>query len=228
MILSPSLPPPPPLPPSLSLLAVTFAALAVNQNHSDYRSRTSHSLQCETGSCHSLYLLHTQLTSAVCDQLVPGLDVYWTSLMAVLCVGLCVMALSLLLASRLVDFKLDKPNKLHIVSSSIRQARAISWYLVGVGVNTWLVVAVALDEYLAEVVCADGGCCAECVWIFGVIFLLLSVVLGAASHFYQCVMLHRLTSECCSSPSHPPVYILLSPSFFSPVYLPLSLLPLSP
>ena len=59
--------------------------------------------------------------------------------MAVLCVGLCVMALSLLLASRLVDFKLDKPNKLHIVSSSIRQAHALSWYLIGVGVNTWLV-----------------------------------------------------------------------------------------
>ena len=69
----------------------------------------------------------------------------------------------------------------------------------GVAVNIWLVVSIAKDEYFHEVFCTSGladGCCPVCVWAFGVLFLVLSVLVGGASHMYQCIILHRLSSEC--------------------------------
>lgn len=109
------------------------------------------------------------------------------------------MALSLVLASRFVDFKQDRANKFHLISSGVRQARGVFWFLLGVSVNTWLVVDIATDEYFHEVFCIgvlSGSCCPVCVWAFGIVFLVLSVVVGGVSRAYQCAILHRLSSEC--------------------------------
>ena len=165
-------------------------------------SATINTLRCETGSCHALFDLYTQFSAAVCHSVVPGLDIYWASLLAILCMTLSIMALSLVLASRFVDFKQDRTNKFHLIGSGVRQARGLFWFLLGVSVNTWLVVAIATDDYFHEVFCESGssnGCCPVCVWAIGIVFLVLSVVVGGVSRVYQCAILHRLSSECLAT-----------------------------
>lgn len=183
---------------------MSSAAVLISSTHKNFSSNSTHALTCELGSCHSLSLLHARFSRAVCGGVVPGLDIYWTSLMAILCLGLCVMILSLLLASRLTDFRQDRPNKFQLMGAVLRQARATLWYLVGVAVQLWFVVGMARDTYFREVFCGEGegggggggvGCCPECVWVFGVVFLVLSVLVGGVSRVYQCVILHRLSSE---------------------------------
>lgn len=110
------------------------------------------------------------------------------------------MVVSLILACRLVNFRLDKSSKFHLTSSMLRQVRAASWFVVGVAINMWLVVAIARDEYFHEVACEGegggvGGCCPTCVWALGAVFLVLSVLVGGASRIYQCAILHRLSSK---------------------------------
>ena len=113
------------------------------------------------------------------------------------------MSLSLVLASRFIDFRLDKSNKFHLSSAVVRQVRGAVWFLIGTSINLWFVVAVATDRYFREAFCDDsagggggaGGCCPACVWAFGIVFLVLSVLVGGVSRAYQCAILHRLSSE---------------------------------
>lgn len=135
----------------------------------------------------------------MCQNVVPGLDLYWSSLVGVLVLTLCVMIFSLVLATRFVDHKRDKSNsKFHIASAVLRQVRATLWFLIGLLANAWLVVAINKDQYFHDVFCSRGslsGCCPSCVWVLGVVFLLLSLLAGALSRVYQCVILQRLSSE---------------------------------
>ncbi len=68
--------------------------------------------------------------------------------------------------------------------------------------NLWLLITISTDEEYSSTFCSGGdggggttGCCPSCVWIFGVVFLFLTLVVGGLSHLYQCVILHRLSSE---------------------------------
>lgn len=165
-----------------------------------FTSTAVQTLRCRTGSCRTLYDLYAQFSAAVCQRVVPGLDLYWASLLSILTLTLCIMALSLLLASRFIDFKQDRSSKFHLIGSAVRQARGLFWFLLGVAINTWLVVAIAMDEYFHEVFCVGGSvgsCCPVCVWAFGIVFLLVSVIVGGVSRAYQCTILHRLSSELC-------------------------------
>jgi hypothetical protein len=176
-----------------------MTAALINRRVTNFITATIHSLRCETGSCHTLYDLYTRFSAAVCQSVVPGLDLYWASLLAILSMTLCIMALSLILASRFVDFKHDRTNKFHLIGSGIRQARGLFWFLLGIAVNTWLVVAMATDEYYHDVFCTgspSANCCPICVWVFGIVFLVLSVLVGGVSRVYQCTILHRLSSKC--------------------------------
>ena len=178
-----------------SPLAVTSGVGVIITNVDRYIDNTTNALRCETGSCHTLFLLYSRFASAVCGDVVPGFDLYWTSLLAVLCLSIILMAVLLFLAKRLVNFRLDKSNKFHLTSSVLRQVRGTFWFLVGAAVNMWLIVAIAHDEYFHEVACKGGGCCPECVWAFGIVFLFFSILIGGVSRVYQCAILHRLSSE---------------------------------
>ena len=169
----------------------------MNFNLSTYITNTIHALKCEIGSCHSLFRLYQQFSSAVCQDLVPGMDLYWSSLMAILVLSLCIMVLSFFLTSRFIDLKQEQSNKVHkfhISSFIIRQTRAMLWFLLSISINLWLVVAVSQDTHFRDV-CSSRGCCPSCVWIFGIVFLILTFIVGGTSRLYQCHKLHRLSSK---------------------------------
>ena len=159
----------------------------MNSNLSTYITNTIHALKCEIGSCHSLFRLYQQFSSAVCQDLVPGMDLYWSSLMAILVLSFCIMVLSFFLASRFIDLK----HKSHIT----RQVYLpIIWFLMRVFGNLWLVIAVSQDTHFRDV-CSSRGCCSSCVWIFGIIILLLTLIIGGTSQLYQWHKLHRVFSK---------------------------------
>lgn len=180
---------------------MVVGATTIKANISDYISNTTNSLICETGSCHFIPELYDQFSSALCQDVVPGLDLYWVSLMGILAFALCIMILSLFLASRFMDLALEKSSrgsKFHLTSSVIRQTRAILWLALGLAMNSWLVVAISKDTHFHSIFCSEasaGGCCSVCVWIFGIVFLVLSLIVGGVSRVYQCIILHRLSSK---------------------------------
>ena len=173
---------------------------------SNFTSLARDILLCKTGFCRPLSIKYDQFSSALCNDVVQGMDVYWVTLAIVLALSLTVMLISLILASRFIDLELEKSNRnnryrFHLVSAVIRQTRAVFWFLLSIAVNLWLVVIISRDEYFHEVFCASQpvGCCPTCVWAFGIVFLFLSFVLGGIGRGYQCVVLHRINSMLCFS-----------------------------
>lgn len=156
-------------------------------------------LICQTGFCHSLSVKYDHFSSAVCNDVVQGMDVYWMTLIIILALSTAVVFISLILASRFIDLELEKAtrnNRFHLTSAVIRQMRAIFWFLLGNVVNLWLMVVISEDDYFHEVFCRDQppGCCPTCVWGFGILFLILFFVMGLVGRAYQCVVLHRINS----------------------------------
>ena len=176
------------------------AAVRVNANLSNFLTTTRHTLACETGTCRSLVTKYHQFSSALCTDVVPGMDVYWVSLLVIVSISLVVIPLSLFLASRFINLELEKTNrsmKFHLTSSVIRQCRAIFWILLSISVNLALVVSMSKDEFFHGVCQSSSpGCCARCVWGFGVLFLILATLVGGVSRVYQSVLLYRIKSEC--------------------------------
>ena len=184
---------------SRSLSPVTLAARQVNTTLDSFTSSVKNTLLCETGFCLPLSIKYDQFSSAVCNDVVQGMDVYWVTLAIVLALSLVVMLISLILASRFIDLELEKSNRnnrFHLTSAVIRQIRAMFWFLLSISINLWLVVVISRDRYFHEVYCVDqpAGCCPTCVWGFGILFLLLSFVMGGVGRGYQCVILHRINS----------------------------------
>ena len=156
------------------------------------------SLTCHVGSCSSLPQLSDQFSSSMCREVVQGFDLYWSSLVGVLAVTLCIMCLSLVLATRFVEHRRYKSNRFYVTGAVVRQVRAFLWFLLGLLANTWLVLGISQDQYFHDMFCSHAalpGCCPMCVWILGVVFLLLSFIAGSISRIYQCVVLQRLSSE---------------------------------
>ena len=182
--------------------AVHVAATNVIDSLSNFTSSAKDVLLCETGFCHSLSDKYDQFSSAVCNDVVQGMDVYWMTLIIILSLSLFVVLISLILASRFIDLELEKSNRnsrFHLTSAVIRQIRAMFWFVLSSIVNVWLIVVISKDEYFHQFYCRGQppGCCPKCVWGFGILFLILSIGLGGGGRVYQCVVLHRINSTLC-------------------------------
>ena len=179
---------------------VTESALDVNEDLSMYEVSTRDSLRCDTGHCHTLTLTYDDFASAVCGDIVPGMDIYWTALIVIFVISLLMNLFSLLLASRFIDLELEKANrspKFHLSDAIIRQLRATFWLLLSISINMWFVAAVSHDDYFHEEYCrgASSGCCASCVVGFGILLIILACVVGGTFRVYQCVIIYRIKSE---------------------------------
>jgi len=142
---------------------------------------------------------YDQFSSAVCGDVVPGMDIYWTSLILILVLSLLIVLLSLLLASRFIDLdeKANRSAKFHLTSVIIRQLRATFWLILSISINLWLVIHISRDDHFHSRYCRDtpSSCCASCVWGFGILFLLLAIAVGGVSRVYQGIVVYRIKSE---------------------------------
>jgi len=185
---------------SLPVCLVSRVTESTSRQVPAYLANANSALTCKVGSCHSLSELTDRFTSSVCGSVVEGMDLYWSSLLALLFFTLIIMVLTFILASCLVDHTHEKStsSKFNLPGAILRQIRAFVWLGVGVVVNTWLVVVIYHDEYFNNALCSAGslpGCCPVCVFAMGVLFLVLSLSVGMVSRIYQCLLLHRLSSE---------------------------------
>ena len=190
---------------SLSFLpipAVHLAADTVIRELGNFTSSAKESLLCETGFCHDLSNKFYQFSSALCNDVVQGMDLYWTTLIVILSLSLVVVLVSLILAYRFIDLGLEKSNrnnKFHLSSAIIRQIRAMFWFLLSNVCYLWLVVVISLDGYFQEAYCRSQPteCCPKCVWAFGIVFLIVLFLVGGAGRAYQWVVLYRINSTWC-------------------------------
>ena len=178
---------------------MVLAARDVNNRLSNFTSSVRGALLCDVGFCLPLAVNYDRFSSAVCGDIVQGMDIYWVTLCIILALSLVVTLISLIFASRFIALGLEKSNRnsrFHLTSAVIRQIRAMFWFLLGISVSLWLVVVISRDEYFHQVYCRNqpAGCCPKCVWGFGILFLILSFVMGGAARAYQCVILHRINS----------------------------------
>lgn len=164
-----------------------------------FASSSQTKLRCTTGSCTSLASLYNQFATAFCTQLVPGLDVFWSTLLAILILSLFILPLCLLLAGRFITPGLNDTvaKKFHLWGSVFRQIRALLWLLLSLGVACWFVVSVATDEFFSTMFCDGAGpqCCVVCVWAMGVVFILLTALVGGVSRVYQFVIIYRISRK---------------------------------
>lgn len=179
---------------------VTQAAIQANQMLYSYETTARSQLQCGLGTCSSLPSLFSSFSSAVCGDVVQGMDVLWTSLLATLSFSLLALLLTVALAGRLIDVQLEKSlrNKLtrfDIANTAIEQLSSTLWLLIGVAVSAWFVAVV----FEGQGVYGEGGCglgcCYACVEAFGAVFLGLSALTGGGSHMYQGIILYRLRGK---------------------------------
>ncbi|KAL5464110.1 hypothetical protein EMCRGX_G033076 [Ephydatia muelleri] len=182
---------------SISNTLLTQAAIQANQMLYSYETTARSQLQCGLGTCSSLPSLFSSFSSAVCGDVVQGMDVLWTSLLATLSFSLLALLLTVALAGRLIDVQLEKSlrNKLtrfDIANTAIEQLSSTLWLLIGVAVSAWFVAVV----FEGQGVYGEGGCglgcCYACVEAFGAVFLGLSALTGGGSHMYQGIILYRL------------------------------------
>ena len=179
---------------------MSVAAARVNVKLETFLATTRRALECDVGSCLSLARDYDELSSAVCGDVVPGMDVYWTSLISTLTFSIILMMLALFLASRFINLKLQKASNRNfdMTSAVIRQCRAVFWLAFSIGINLWFVITVSLDEFFNETKCqgsSSGPCCPTCIWGSGVFFVLLAAVVGGVFRLYQCLILFRIKSE---------------------------------
>lgn len=178
---------------------MSLAANAVIRKLGNFTSSAKESLLCDTGFCNDLSNKFYQFSSALCNDVLQGMDLYWTTLIVILSLSLVVVLISLILAYRFIDLELEKSNrnnKFHLTSAIIRQIRAIFWFLLSNVCYLWLVVVISQDDYFHEAYCRSQPpeCCPTCVWGFGIFFLIVLSLLGGAGRAYQCLVLFRINS----------------------------------
>ena len=191
------------------LSLVVSAAVWVNSALTNYTTSARHSLRCKTGFCRTLAQKYDIFASAVCNDVVPGMDIYWISLVFILITSFLTALLSFLLASRFIDLnkKANRSAKFHLTSAIIRQLRAVFWLVLSISIDLWFVVYIRRDDYFHTKYCMDAAatCCATCVWIFGAVFVSLAIAVGGVSHLYQCINVYRIHSESCKGTYHEPL-----------------------
>ncbi len=178
-------------------------SIKVNDALTDYLDTTRTSLRCDIGRCLSLTELYDQFSSALCAEVVPGMDVYWSSLVILLSLSILLTPIGLLLASRFIDLDFqkgtDRSSAFHQSEAIVRQLRGGFWLIFSIAVDLWLVGAISNDEELRDRCAGSPGCCSSCIWGFGILFAILSILVGGASWLYQCVIIYRIKSEPHSS-----------------------------
>ena len=191
---------PPSLPPSLPS-SVAVAAKETNDRLAVYEEETRFSIHCSAGFCHSLAIRFDQFTESLCLDVVPGMDLYWTSLVALLVFSLLTIPAAFFLASRFIDLvelgKSDQSGRIHLTSAILEETRAAVWLGATLAIDVWLVVVISRDEVFSGEFCQEAGpgCCATCVWAFGILFLILASFVGGVSRVYQGVIMYRIKSE---------------------------------
>lgn len=173
-------------------------------------------LTCHLGDCQDIAIGYDSFAAALCGDIVPGMDLYWTILLIILVMSILLMLLSLLLASRFVSLEVQKMNhknpKFYLNGAVMRQVHGTLWQLLSLAIYLWWVVHVSRDELVQEDFCEGGGagCCQKCVWGFGIVFILISVGVGGGSRAYQYFILYTIKSTCVSECIHLHVHVHVS------------------
>lgn len=182
-----------------TLHTVSLASSAANSRLRSFTSSSRQTLQCQTGVCRSLAVMFDQFSALFCLDVVPGFDVFWTTLIVILTLSLLILPLALLLACKFINFELEKSmaKKFHLSSSLMRQFRAFFWLALSLSVCLWVTIAVFVDDYFQQMFCMNGGpgCCSLCVGVSGALFLVVATLVGGVSHVYQCVLIYRISSK---------------------------------
>ena len=179
---------------------MTLTSEDVNRQLDHYIDSSISTLSCDLGNCRVLADDYDKFSAAVCGDVVPGMDLYWTTLLMILSVSVLLMLTTLLVASRFVSLEIEKSNrknpKFYLNGAVMRQARGTLLQLISLAVYLWWVVHVSQDSHAQQEFCtgAQASCCEKCVWVFGVVFLLLSVAVGGCSRAYQFFTIYMIKS----------------------------------
>ena len=183
-----------------SPLSVTLASEVVSGRLELYLNSSITKLTCDVGNCRAIANDYDSFAEALCGDVVPGMDLYWTILLVTLAVSVLLLVLMLLVASRFVSLEMQKSNrkkpKFYLDGAVVRQVRGTLWQLISVAVYLWWVVYVNQDEVVGQGFCREGeaGCCKQCVWAFGCVFLVASVAVGGVSRTYQYFTIYMIKS----------------------------------
>ena len=181
-------------------LAVSLASERISTQLELYLTSAITTLSCSIGRCLHLSSDYDTFSSAVCGDVVPGMDLYWTLLLIMLAISVLLMYLSLLVASRFVSLEMWKSNrknpKFDFTGALTRQGYSILWQLVGLSIYIWWIVYLARNEVVREELCPGrGGCCRDCVWGFGTLFLIAAAGVGGVSRGYQIFTIYMTKRE---------------------------------
>lgn len=156
-------------------------------------------LICYLGDCRDIATDYDTFAAALCGDIVPGMDLYWTLLLIILSMSILLMLLSLLLASRFVSLENTNHNnpKFYLSGAVMRQVHGSLWQVLSLAIYLWWVVYISQDELVKQEFCDGGGagCCQKCIWAFGIVFILISVGAGGASRVYQYFTIYTIKSE---------------------------------
>lgn len=171
----------------------------VNIHLERYLNSSISTITCGIGQCRALAANYDGFSAAVCGDVVPGMDLYWSVLLITLAISVLLMFLCLLVASRLVNPDMWKSNrknpKFYLNSAVVRQSYATLWQLTMLSIYLWWIVYLSRDDFVRREYCSGGGCCRNCVWGFGALFLIVSVFVGGASQVYQYFTLYSIKSK---------------------------------
>lgn len=185
--------------PTFSILTVLLASENVTAHLELYINSSITNLICDLGSCRVIATDYDTFAAALCGDIVPGMDLYWTLLLIILSMSILLMLLSLLIASRFVSLKKvnHKNPKFYLSGAVIRQIHGSLWQLLSLAIYLWWVAYVSQDELVQEEFCTGGGtgCCHKCIWAFGIVFILISVGVGGTSRAYQYFTIYTIKSE---------------------------------
>ena len=176
----------------------------VGQQLEKYLNSTIINISCNIGTCRNLATDYDAFAGAVCGDVIPGLDLYWTGLLITLSISFMLMILSLLVASRFISLELWKSHrknpKFYLNSAVMRQLYSSLWQFVSITIYLWWLVHVSQDSLTENESCSmesgrrQARCCLKCVLVFGIIFLVLSGVVGGVSRIYQYFTLYMIKS----------------------------------
>ena len=179
---------------------MSLASERINTQLELYLTSAITTISCSIGRCLHLSSDYDTFSSAVCGDVVPGMDLYWTLLLIMLAISVLLMYLSLLVASRFVSLEMWKSNrknpKFDFTGALTRQGYSILWQLVGLSIYIWWIVYLARNEVVREELCPGrGGCCRDCVWGFGTLFLIVAAGVGGVSRGYQIFTIYMTKRE---------------------------------
>ena len=183
---------------------VTQASEMINSQLELYLNSSISNITCSIGDCRALAQDYDRFSRAVCGEVVPGMDLYWSILLITLALSVLLMYLCLLVASRLVNpemWKLNRKNpKFYLNGAVVRQGYATLWQLAGLSVYLWWIVYLSRNDFVEREYCSgDRGCCRDCIWGFGTLFFIVSALVGGASRVYQYFTIYMIKSKCAIS-----------------------------